>query len=309
MNSPDALIPLLLTTDRLLSRGMTSHSLSRAVRSGDLIRLRPGFFVEKRARDLCRRDRHPLSVLATNTALDSPVFSHASAALIHGLPDWGLPLRKVAVCDEGASPRSRSTDLTTFRIVPDLAGEVTTVNGLRVTTPVRTVTDIAISTNRDACVAVADAALHGELVTRIALEESLEKSAGRRGIRRARHSLSLADGRAESVAETLSRLTFRDHGLPEPEIQVDIVNSRGIRVARVDFLWPEYGVVGECDGFGKYFEGLTPAETRHRLGMEKDRDAELMALGYRVLHWRWRDLEEPHVLAARIKRVLFPAAA
>ena len=92
-------------------------------------------------------------------------------------------------------------------------------------------------------------------------------------------------------------------------VQVEIFNPRGIRVARVDFLWHEYGVIGECDGFGKYFDSASPAESRHRLGMEKDRDAELMALGYRVLHWRWRDLEEPHLLAARIRRVLFAAAA
>jgi very-short-patch-repair endonuclease len=309
MNSFDDLLPLLLTTDQLRGRGVTPYQLSRAVRSGELIRLRPGFFVEREASDLNRRQRHLVSVLAADAALDSPVFSHSSAALIHGLPDWGLTLRKVSVSEEGSVPRTRTSTLTTFRSVPDLADEVTTVDGLRVTTPARTVTDIAMSTSRDAAVTAADAALHGEIVTKDDLEDSLGRSAGRRGIRRARHSMSLVDGSSESVAETLSRLTFRDFGLPEPETQVEIRNPRGVLVARVDFLWREFGVIGECDGFGKYFDGLTPAETRHRLGAEKDRDAELMALGYRVLHWRWRDIEEPAVLAARIKRVLFHAAA
>lgn len=309
MDSFDDLLPFLLTTDQLHGRGVTPYQLSCAVKSGELIRLRPGYYVERRARDLDRRDRHLLSVLAADAALGSPVFSHSSAALVHGLPDWGLPLRKVSVSEEGSVPRTRTSELTTFRSVPDLAGEVTTVNGLRVTTPARTVTDIAISTSRDTAVTAADAALHGEIVTEDDLENSLNRSAGRRGIRRARHSMSLVDGSSESVAETLSRLTFRDFGLPEPETQVEIRNPRGVRIARVDFLWREFGVIGECDGFGKYFDGLSPDETRHRLGMEKDRDAELMALGYRVLHWRWRDIEEPHVFAARIKRVLFHAAA
>ena len=309
MNTPDDLISLLVTSDQLLARGITSQSINRAVKSGDLIRLRPGFYVEGRARDLGRRERHLLSILAADAALDAPVFSHSSAALLHGLPDWGLPLRRVAVCEDGPTPRSRTTSLTTFRTAPGLSDEVMTVNGLRVTTPARTVTDIAISTPRDASVAVADAALYGEIVTRDALDESLRRSAGRRGIRRARQSLSVVDGRSESVAESLSRLTFHDFGLPEPEPQVDIFTSRGVRVARVDFLWREFGVIGECDGFGKYFDGLSPGETRHRLGMEKDRDAELMALGYRVRHWRWRDVQEPRVLAARIKRVLFATAA
>lgn len=271
MNFPDDLLAMLLTTDQLLSRGMTSHTVRGAVESGELIRLRPGFFVDGRARELQRRDRHLLAVLAADIALDAPVFSHSSAALIHGLPDWGLPLRKVTVCEEGPEPRTRSSALTTFRSVPELSGHLMT----------------------------ADAALHNEIVTREALDGALDGAAGRRGIRRARHKMSLVDGRSESVAETLSRLIFRDFGLPEPETQVEIRNPRGVLIARVDFLWSEYGVIGECDGFGKYFDGLTPAETRRRLGKEKDRDAELMALGYRVLHWRWRDLEEPHALATR----------
>lgn len=299
MNFPDDLLAMLLTTDQLLSRGMTSHTVRGAVESGELIRLRPGFFVDGRARELQRRDRHLLAVLAADIALDAPVFSHSSAALIHGLPDWGLPLRKVTVCEEGPEPRTRSSALTTFRSVPELSGHLMTVDGLRVTTPARTVTDIAMSTNRDTSVTTADAALHNEIVTREALDGALDGAAGRRGIRRARHKMSLVDGRSESVAETLSRLIFRDFGLPEPETQVEIRNPRGVLIARVDFLWSEYGVIGECDGFGKYFDGLTPAETRRRLGKEKDRDAELMALGYRVLHWRWRDLEEPHALATR----------
>lgn len=309
MNALDNPIPLLLTTDHLLSLGMTSQSLSRAVKSGELVRLRPGFYVEGRVRELGRRDRHLLTVLAANAALDAPVFSHSSAALIHGLPDWGLQLRKVAVCADGPTARSRTTDLTTFRTVPDLADDVMTVNGLRVTTPARTVTDIARTAGRDASVTVADAALSGGIITADELERSLDRSAGGRGIRRARHAMSLVDGKSESVAESLSRLTFRDFGLPEPETQVEIVNSRGVRIARVDFLWREYGVIGECDGFGKYFDGLSVSETKHRLGMEKDRDADLMTLGYRVLHWRWRDVEEPPLLAGRIRRVLFARAA
>ena len=51
---------------------------------------------------------------------------------------------------------------------------------------------------------------------------------------------------------TRSRLRLDDQGLPRPELQVDIVNSAGWFVARVDFYWPEYGVVGEADGNDKY---------------------------------------------------------
>ena len=193
--------------------------------------------------------------------------------------------------------------------MPNLAEVVTSVDGLRVTTPDRTVTDIALSSGRDASVAVADAALKNGLITPESLADSLSRSAGRPGIKRARHAMSLVDGESESVAETLSRLIFLDFGLPAPETQVEIFNDQGVLVARVDFLWPEFGIIGECDGFGKYFTGRSPAETREKLAREKDRDAELMALGYRVIHWRWADIMHPAQLAARIRRVLFNAAA
>jgi very-short-patch-repair endonuclease len=129
------------------------------------------------------------------------------------------------------------------------------------------------------------------------------------GIKKARAAMALVDHRSESVAESRSRLTFIDHGLPAPETQQNIFDTHGNRIARVDFLWRQYGVIGECDGFGKYFDGADESELRRRLAREKDRDAELLALGYRVLHWRWADIEQPRLLAERVRRVLHPTAA
>ena len=74
------------------------------------------------------------------------------------------------------------------------------------------------------------------------------------------------------------------HGLPEPETQVDIVDGEGRFIGRVDFLWREFDVIGECDGLCKYLDGADAAEARCRLDVEKDRDARLMALGYRLVH-------------------------
>ena len=309
MTNIEELRSLLLTTDQLLGRGVSSQGLSRAVASGELIRLRPGFYVEGAARELHRAARHLLSVLATDAALDSPVFSHSSAALIHGLPNWGLPLRVVGVTEQGEISRSRESNRARIYTRLLSRSEVTSINGLLVTTAERTVTDLAMTVRRDAAVVAADAALAGKLLTTDSLDRALELMAGRAGIKRARISLGLVDCRSESVAETRSRLTFADYGLPEPELQVDIYDDDGNWVARVDFLWPEFGLIGECDGFGKYFDGVDMAETRRRLAREKDRDAALIALGYRVFHWRWKDLENPRFLAERIRKLLFAAAA
>lgn len=299
----------LLTTQQLLGRGLSSQALSRSVEARELIRIRPGFYVEGDARELPRDARHLLSVLAADTALGCPVFSHSSAAVILGLPSWGLALRRVVVSEDGAKGRTRTTNLTAHRTLRLRRDDVISVDGLRVTKPALTVVDLATSARRDAAVAVADAAVNGGLVSVPALECALEQAVGRMGIKKARAAMVMVDGRSESVAETLSRLSFSDYGLPTPETQANIFDTHGNRIARVDFFWREYGVIGECDGFGKYFDGADSAETRRRLAREKDRDAELMALGYRVVHWRWADLEQPWLLAERIRRVLFPVAA
>jgi len=281
-----------MTTEHLLAGGLTPQGVHRAVVSGDLVRLRPGFYVEGSARALPRGAKHLLNVLAADAALASPVFSHASAALVHGLPEWGLSLSKVAVSSGEQALRTHTTRVMKHHTVSLRGDEVCLVDGLNVTTPERTVADIARTAGRDAGVAVADAALNSGLVTASVLDRALE-----------------VDGRSESVAETRSRLTFSDFGLPQPETQANIFDPHGNRVARVDFLWREFGVIGECDGFGKYLDGADATETRRRLGREKDRDAELVALGYRVVHWRWADLENPRLLAERLRRVLYPAAA
>lgn len=309
MTGIDDVRSLLLTTDHLLASGRTPSSIGRDVRSGDLIRLRPGFYVERAARELWRKDRHLLMIAAADRAIDSAVFSHWSAALVHGLPDWGLPLSRVATSGDGNSSRSRRSRLLRHDISPLPADDIIAIDGLEVTSPERTVVDIVRTCDPVAGVAVADAALFADLVTPESMGSALEQAAGRAGIRRARHALRLVDGASESVAETRSRLIFSDFGLPEPETQVDIVDDDGVFIGRVDFFWPEFGVIGECDGFGKYFDDADPMETRRRLAKEKDRDAALMALGYRVLHWRWADLDNPAQLAHRVRSVLLAAAA
>lgn len=309
MTSIDELRSSLLTTDHLIARGYTSQTVGRAAAAGELIRLRPGFYVAGDARDLDRKDRHLLSVVATDCALDGAVFTHWSAAMLHGLPDWGLPLRTTSVSRYGHAQRSRTTRLVRHDLCPVGRDEVVSIEGLSVTSADRTIVDIARSCDLAASVAVADAALHSALVTPDSLHDALELAAGRSGIKKARTAIALTDIDSESVAETRSRLCFADFGLPEPETQVDIFDDDGSFIGRVDFLWREFGVIGECDGFGKYFDGADAAETRRRLGAEKDRDAHLMALGFRLIHWRWADLERPWVLIQRIRDVLLAAAA
>ena len=110
---------------------------------------------------------------------------------------------------------------------------VRTRTGLLVTSPLRTLVDCARLLAPDAAVCVMDAALHTRLVSRTDVELALDARAGRPGSAALRRASTAADGRAESCAETLTRLLVLPV-LPSLEPQVELCDDRGLLVARFD---------------------------------------------------------------------------
>src|SRR3712207_2490597 len=97
------------------------------------------------------------------------VVSHRSAAVLHGLPLWGVRLDRVHVTRRppASSEVGRFLRAHVARLADD---EVTTVDGLPVTDPVRTALDLARSLPLEPAVVVLDAALHLQQVSRPGLE-------------------------------------------------------------------------------------------------------------------------------------------
>jgi very-short-patch-repair endonuclease len=114
-------------------------------------------------------------------------------------------------------------------------------------------------------------------------------------VRRAREVVSFADGRAESPLESISRVAFREMGLPVPELQVPLgVPPVGI----VDFYWEDYGVVGEADGLLKYAD-----EAPDSLRAEKLRQEALEDLGFIVVRWTWEQIwRQPDWVEMRLRK-------
>lgn len=54
------------------------------------------------------------------------------------------------------------------------------------------------------------------------------------------------------MLESRSRHRIGRAGLPAPLTPTDLFDVSGNFVARVDFSWPRYGVVGEADGLGRH---------------------------------------------------------
>ena len=77
-----------------------------------------------------------------------------------------------------------------------------------------------------------------------------------------------------------------------PQAQVQIHSLDGRFIARVDFLWPELGIVGEAAGRVKYggLPGQSTKLSRDPLWFEKRREDDLRQGGLEVIRWGTVDL-------------------
>ena len=268
--------------------GWTPSALRHAVASGRLLRARRGIYAPPGSNEL------ELAALAAALNYPQGVISHRSAALLHGLPLVGRPTAKPELT---VPPRAKANlpDVHVHRA--RLRGhDVQLLNGASVTTPARTLIDMGRLEPTGTAVAAIDAGFRLGLVTPEALDDVVAFCRNWPGIRRARRAVELADGRAESPLESISRLTINALGLPAPDLQVTILDQFQHFAARADFYWHEFGVVGEADGRAKYTE-------RSVLTAEKSRQELLEDLGIVVARWGWSEATRtPDLLRARLER-------
>jgi len=284
----------------LLAAGVTDDELRRSRAQRRLVALRPGAYLrsgDPRLDDAVAH--HLLAVRAASHALVADgVVSHVSAATLHGLTLWGVPLDRVHFTRD----RRSGGRLTALRHV-HTAGldddEITEVDGIAVTTTARTLADLARTLPFEPALVVADAALHRHRTTAPAFAEAVARAAGRRGSPPARRVVAAADLRSESPGETRSRIAIARAGLPAPTLQHEVPEIR----ARTDFYWPEFRTVGEFDGKVKYGRELRPGRTPGDVVYaEKRREDALRDLGFQVVRWTWDELRLFDEVAERIRR-------
>ncbi len=187
-------------------------------------------------------DRHRTVVIGGVPRLhEDSVLSHISAAVLHGLPLWRTDVSRVHVTRLGAT--TRTTKRTRFSGAPLTLDEVTWIDGYRVTSLDRTVLDIARSLPFEQAVVVGDAGIHKGAQVKAVPDVRSEQ---------ARRILAFLDGRAESPGESRSRVLMDRLRIAKPQSQITILDMAGRFIARVDFCWPEFGLVGEFDGLLKY---------------------------------------------------------
>lgn len=280
-------------------------AIRRALRSGELVAPRRGVLVGAR-REKLATDAGEAHALATSIAMAGitgpPTYAClGSAGLLHGVSRLGQPPRRVRLYRADGRP-FRDDDVAVLRCgLP--TSHVTTVLGVPATTLPRTVVDLARWATFRGGVVVADSALRLG-VGREELERVAFDCARWPGVRKARDVVAFADGRAASALESVSRVVFREFGLPPPELQFTVAwDEWGNPRIIVDFYWPEFGVVGEADGLLKYDEELDPE--RESLRAEKLRQEEIEALGYIVVRWTWDQIwRNPEGVVARVRAAM-----
>ncbi|MFC9998160.1 hypothetical protein [Nocardia sp. NPDC127526] len=235
------------------------------------------------------RERHRLLIEALLPELaDGSVVSHQSAAVLYGTTLWRVPLDRVCVTRNRRGGGRIRPHTKVFGSPLDSAAEV---DGLLVTTPARTVVDLALTLPFDAAVVAGDALAGRFGLTAGELAEEVARAKFRHGIARAKHAVSFLDGRSRSAGESLSRIMIRRCGLPAPATQGTVLTPDGRFVDRADFYYENAGVVCQFDGpfrYGRLLRhGGDPAEAVHR---EQAHETHLRALGFQVVRWTWNDL-------------------
>ncbi|KAA8885030.1 hypothetical protein F3087_29715 [Nocardia colli] len=289
-----------------LAKGFSDGELRRLIARCGLLRLRPGAYLEAESyRAMDQEARYHVLVHATAGHLSAPaVISHQSAAAVHGLPLWGLPLDTVHVTRQRSGGGHRGKHLH-VHCAPFEDEDVAEVGSLLVLSPARTIADIARNVGLQQAVAIGDAAARQFGSTRESFCRALTYAARRPGYRAALRAIGMLDGRSESIGESRSRVVLNDLDLPSPELQTTILDDAGRFVARVDFCFDELGIIGEFDGKVKYGSELNPGEDPGRtLYREKLREDRLRDLGWEVARWTWSDLDTPATLDARFRRAI-----
>ncbi len=176
------------------------------------------------------------------------------------------------------------------------AEEIDDLDGIRVTNPARTATDLLRALRRDDAAIAVDGLLRAGAVTLDAVAEQLERLRGRRFTRRAWAAFARLDPKAGSVAESKARMVLATAGL-RPRSQVVLVDRTGRRV-RVDFWFPA-GVAIEVEGFAFH-------QSREQHQADIARFNELVAVpGVTVLRFSWTDVfHRPAALVTAVRAAL-----
>lgn len=278
--------------------GVSSRALQGLVNGGDLLSIAKGMYVERRRYEaLDPWGRYRIRSAAFTLRSPGAVASEWSAAVLLGLPTWGLPPELPTIVRSGRPAGGTTrTPNGSGRHLPS-PERATTGLGIPCTGLRLTAADLArfLELADGLCLVDAAARLepHREFST------ALHTLRGCSGVGHALRACRFADGRSESVIESYGRAALIEAGLPVPVSNVWIADGR--MPHRVDQLLVDGAVVLEADGRVKY-AGLHAADV---IRAEKEREWRLRELGFAVIRYDMALARgRPQELARRVRLLL-----
>ena len=190
----------------------------------------------------------------------------------------------------------RSTTRLEMHVVDTRPDEVTLHRGIPVTTPARTLLDLAAVVSPEHLKAAFQEAEVRRLTSPTSLDALVARYAGRRGTRAIQRVLEEHHDRGRSIPTSILERRFLAlldaHGLTRPEI--NHLSDNG----ELDATWHEQRLVVECDSFATH-------GTRAAFERDRAKDRALQAAGWRVIRVTWRQLiDDADVVGGQVAALL-----
>jgi very-short-patch-repair endonuclease len=276
----------VITLDQLAALGIGRNAIEHRLTSGRWQRLHKGvYLIGPAPPTLSAR-----AWAAVFSCGDGSVLSHRTAAAMWSL----LPaLETLHISVAGRNPGLRR-GVTVHRVAELPGDEITARGDLPLTTPARTICDLAATEPlRDVESALAEARIH-RLATDPQINAVIQRAPTRPGAATIRKLLEAESeaGYTRSRAERRLRDLIRAADLDTPLFNEPILGYV------VDAVWPDQRLIVEVDGYAYH---------SHRAAFERDRrrDQKLAAAGYRVIRITWIQLRDrPIETIASIIRAL-----
>jgi len=278
--------------------GYPPTSIDRRVAAGEWVRAGRAVLALAGAPVTYRR-----AAMAAVLSIDGAVASHETAATLLGFRY--LDSHPIAI---SVTPMAwQQLDRVNVHRYRDLAPQwITSVHGIPVTTPARTLIDLGAVVRKPRLELILDAALDHSQITLVEVMHTFNRLArrGRRGIGPMRQ---LLEARGDGIAATQSRLErlflafIRQHRLPEPSKQLPTFWSDRL-IGLVDFAFADRHLLVEVDGRLGHSQ-LVDFE------LDRLRDQRAVAAGWRVIRVTWRQLHDHPDQVLEVLRTVLAAEA
>jgi predicted transcriptional regulator of viral defense system len=276
----------VVAREQLRGLGLSLDAIDRRVQGGRLHVLHRGVYaVGHRA---VTRDGHRLAAVLAGGR--GAVLSHRSAAALWGIRETARRDVEITAPRGCRRPGIEGHDI---RLAPD---EVTVRRNIPVTTPARTLLDLAATLNEHQLARAAERAESLRLTSPTSLEALAARYPRRPGVPAIR-ALNVTDTPTRSVLERRFLSLLDAENLPRPLVNApaELPNADD---PEADITWRDQRLIVELDGFETH-------STRAASERDRARDRALQAQGWRVIRITWRQLqEEPQTIAAQLNALL-----